>query len=131
MASTATDKGAREQSGENEKVEFPEFPDLKPDEIKSMSHDAKLKLIEREAKTLYDFCVEKGLSKKDLSWCLKPLFGSPPELVKKTVKDNSKFFTTFAVIGCLLAIVFGWSTAYNLVCVHGKLALMKVYTWHI
>jgi len=125
MASKANDKGAQEQSGENEKVEFPEFPDLKPDEIKSMSHEDKLKLIEREAKTLYDFCVEKGLSKKDLSWCLKPLFGSPPELVKKVVKDNSKFFTTFAVIGCLLAIVFGWSTAYNLVCVHGKLALMK------
>ena len=123
MASKDSSKAAK---GEEEKAEFPDFPDLKPDEIKTMSHEEKLKLIEREAQTLYDFCVEKGLSRKDLSWCLKPLFGSPPELVKKTVKDNSKFFMTFAVIGFMLAVIFGWSTAYNLVCVHGKLALMKV-----
>lgn len=127
MASKEGSKNEEDTSGENKKVEFPDFPDLKPDQISAMSHEDKLKLIEGEAKTLYDFCIEKGLSKKDLTWCLKPLFGSPPELVKKTVKDNSRLFLTFAVIGCIIAIILGWSTAYNLVCVHGKLALMKVF----
>lgn len=117
------------QSTDPKNADFPEFPELKPDEIAGMSHDDKLKLIEREAQTLYDFCVEKGLSQKDLSWCLKPLFGSPPEFVKKAVKDNAKFFTTLAVVFSLVAIVVGWSPAYNFFCVHGKLALMKV-KWH-
>ena len=126
MTSKEGTKNKKDTPDESKKVDFPDFPDLKSDQISAMSHEEKLKLIEKEAKTLYDFCIEKGLSKKDLTWCLRPLFGSPPELVKKAVKDNSKLFMTLALIGCILAIIFGWSTAYNLVCVHGKLALMKV-----
>ena len=126
MTSKEGSKSKKDTSNESKKVDFPDFPDLKSDQISAMSHEEKLKLIEKEAKTLYDFCIEKGLSKKDLTWCLRPLFGSPPELVKKAVKDNSKLFMTLTLIGCILAIIFGWSTAYNLVCVHGKLALMKV-----
>lgn len=126
MASEKDKKSGITDSKESKDVKFPEFPDLKPDEISGMSHDEKLKLLEKEAQTLYDFCLEKGLSKKDISWCLKPLFGSPPEFVKKAVKDNAKFFTILGFLFGLLAIVFGWSPAYNFVCVHGKLALMKV-----
>ena len=107
-------------------VEFPEFDVVKPEEIAAMSHEEKVRLIEKEAQTLYDFCLQKGLSKKDLSWCLKPLFGSPPEYVKKVVKDNSKFCLSIGFIFGLVAVIVAWSPAHNFCCVHGKLALMKV-----
>ncbi len=107
-------------------MKFPEFPDLEEEKIEGMSHEEKLKLIEKEAQTLYDFCLEKGLSKKDMSWCLKPLFGSPPEYVKKVVQDNSKFCLTLAFIFGLVAVCVGWTPVYDRICVHGKLALLKV-----
>ncbi len=119
-------KMVEETSKKENDVKFPEFPDLKKEQIEGMSHEEKLKLIDREAQTLYDFCLEKGLSQKELSWCIKPLFGSPPEYVKKVVKDNSKFCLTLAVIFGLIAVFAGWNPAYNQLTVHGKLALMKV-----
>ena len=126
MAAEKSDQSTKDVADDSKDAEFPDFSDLKPDDIAGMSHEEKLKLIENEAQTLYDFCVQKGLSKKDLTWCLKPMFGSPPEFVKKVAKDNSKFFATLAIIFGLLAVIFGWSPAYDFVCVHGKLALMKV-----
>ncbi len=124
-----SEKSSKKEVGSSEKkedVKFPEFPDLKENQIEGMTHEEKLKLIEKEAQTLYDFCLEKGLSQKDMSWCLKPLFGSPPEYVKKVVKDNSKFCLTLAVIFGLIAVFVGWNPAYYQLTVHGKLALMKV-----
>lgn len=123
----AEQKSAEQHDNDEKKeVKFPELTPVKPAEIAGMSHEDKLKLIENEAQTLYDFCLEKGLSKRDMSFCLKPLFGSPPEYVKKVIKDNSRFCMTVAVILGLVAMFMGWSPAYNQLCIHGKLALMKV-----
>eukprot|EP00794_Sanderia_malayensis_P004614 gene4614-5220_t len=117
---------ASESSKKEDVAEFPEFPDLDKEQITGMSHEEKLKLIEKEAQTLYDFCLEKGLSKKEISWCIKPLFGSPPEKMKKVVKDNKNFFLSMAILFGIFGVFAAWSPAYDQLCIHGKLALIKV-----
>ena len=127
MASEKEPEKEQQTPSDSKSKTFPDFPPLDPDKVAAMTHEEKLKLIEKEAQTLYDFCLEKGFSRNDLSWCLKPLFGSPPEYIKKVVKDNKKFCVTLAFTFALIAVVVGWPPAYNLCCVHGKLALMKVF----
>ena len=114
--------------GEQEKnLDFPEIHDEKSD-ASNLSHDEKLKFIEKEVQTLYEFCMSKGFNERDVCSSLKPFSASPPEFVKHVFKSNRKFLFGVTLLVGIVAAFALWSPAHNVFVVHGKLALMQVKT---
>ena len=91
-----------------------------------MTQEEKLSTIKKEVQTLYEFCTSKGFSETDMSMCLAPFAGNPPERVTRACKTNVRFLFGVAVVVGILAAVMYTDAGYNVFCIHGKIVIMQV-----
>ena len=98
------------------------------DDVQELSYDDKLKLIEKEATSLYEFCVGKGFQEKQLDMCISNFRGSDQSGYKKVLVDSTRSFVILGLVVAVISVVYASPAAYNMFTVHAKLFSMKVRT---
>ena len=108
----------------------PKIESLNDDQM-DLSYEDKLKLLEREANSLYAFCLKKSFSEKQMVECVSKLYGPPKSMGKKALNDSLRSFVLVAILVALGAVVYGSPAAQNMIAVHYKLAMIKVCNYQL
>ena len=124
MAQNSETTPSGQSTDHHQKFPSPEGITVK---AKQLSHEEKLKEIQKDVLTLYDFCKSKGFTEDNLAWCLKPFNGNPPEIVSDTFKKNKKFlFSIFLVVFCISAVMYHTPT-YRRIITYSRLGMIKFH----
>ena len=94
--------------------------------VVNLSYGEKLQLVEKEAQSLYAFCMTKRFTSDEVHDCVSELRGPRPTKTKKILHDSSASIFTLSVVVALIATIFVSDVAYNMFVVHAKLVAIKV-----
>ena len=108
-------------------------PKLEPvtEDIQELNYSDKFRLIEKEAQSLYSFCLKKGFSDREVKECVSKLYGPTPSAkTKKVLLDSSRSLLWVTVMVAITAAMIQSPTAYNFVCANLKIASIKVSIYY-
>lgn len=95
-------------------------------------YEKKLELIEREAQSLYQYCLKKKFSTSQVRQCLTPLIGERKSVVSRVITGSVPALVQVAVLVALIAILIKWPTANRILAANTKILSIQtlaVYDW--
>jgi len=112
-------------------MDCPSIPEI-TSQMQELSYEEKLKLIQDDAESLYEFCLKKGFSTKQMRTCVDPLLGVQQSFLTRVVKGSSNTLTVLSSIIVVFAVLIAWPPSQRMVIVHAKLLSLKtlyLYDW--
>ena len=93
-----------------------------------LSYDERVKHFEKEAMSLYQFCLKKGFSDGDMKTCVSKLYGPSKSTTVKTLEDSQRSVIVLLLLVGLAGAIYASPEANNFVAAHYKLFTIKVKT---
>ena len=106
-------------------MEWPEIRDVTVDTMK-LSYDQKIKLLQKESQTLYEYCMQKCLSAKQMRCCITPFAAKRTSIVQRTINGSLKPIFSISIIVAIAAVLLLWTPVGYMLTVHFRLAAIKV-----
>jgi len=90
-----------------------------------LSYDERVKHFEKEAMSLYQFCLKKGYSEGDIQTCVSKLYDSSKSTTVKALEDSQRSVIVLVLLVGLTGAIYSSPEANNFVAAHYKLFTIK------
>lgn len=110
-------------------MDCPQITSATSDDI-TLSYDEKLELIEKEALSLYEYCLTKKFSTNQVRECIGPLNGQRKSVITRLVAGSATTVVYLSVLVAITAALWKWPTANKILTANAKILSVKV-SWRL
>ena len=83
------------------------------DDLLDLSYEERFQAFEKEAFSLYEFCLKKGFSDEELRSCVLKMHGPPKPTSAKVMQDSWKSLFMIAVLVAMVGMIYASPEANN------------------
>ena len=106
-------------------MDCPQITSATSDDI-TLSYVKKLELIEKEAFSLYEYCLTKKFSTSQVRECIGPLTGQRKSVITRLVAGSATTVVYLSVLVAIIAALWKWPTANKILTANAKILSVKV-----
>jgi len=96
-------------------------------DLLDLSYEERLQAFEKEALSLYAFCVKKGFSDGELKSCVSKMYGPPKPTTTKAMHDSWQSLLMIGILVATAGTIYASPGANSYIAAQYKLFTIKVY----